>query len=556
MDERYLIRGGELLDGSGAPRRRADVRVAGGRVAEVGPDLIPAEGERLIEAEGRWLLPGFIDVHSHDDAALLRPGGVDPKLSQGVTTTVVGNCGHGCAPTVTSGGLQEYAIPVLGPFPEQTFPRFTDYLDALDGTALDLDAVALVPHAPLRASVMGMEQREASPGEIREMAARLDEALAAGAAGLSLGLMYSPGSAAGRGELVELGRTVARHGKLLVAHIRNEGGRLEESLDEFLRLGREAGCALHVSHLKVTGRSNFGTMPDILHRFEEARDAGVDVTADVYPYTAGSTTASTLFPSWVTARGADSLLDALTDPAVRARALEEMRRPWDGPLENQFFSVGPESILLAGFSRAEHRELEGRVLAEIAAEQGEDPAEMLADLLIGEDGVLTIVIHQSDPEGMREALCWPHAFLGSDGLPREEGYVHPRLFGTFPRMLRRYVLEEGLLTAEEAVRRMTSAPRARFGVDGGIVAAGAPAELQIIDPASYRDRADYQDPRRETRGLETVLLAGRLAWPRLPGDSEEPAHAPGQLLRARRAASSLPPEALAAHPVPLTRREI
>ena len=550
VDERYLIRGGELLDGTGALRRRADVRIAHGVVAEVGPDLTPADGEQLIEAEGRWVLPGFIDVHSHDDAALLRPRAVEPKLSQGVTTTVVGNCGHGCAPSVPGEGLEEYSAPVLGPFPEQAFPRFTDYLDTLERSDLDLDVVALVPHGPLRASVMGMEQKPADAAQIREMTARLDEALDAGAAGLSLGLMYSPGSAADREELLALARTVARHGKLLVAHIRNEGGRLESSLEEFLALGRDAGCALHVSHLKVTGTANFGRMPAVIDRLDAARIQGIDVTADAYPYTAGSTTASTLFPSWVTARGTDSLLETLTDPSARSRALEEMRNPWEGPLENQFFSVGPESILLAGFGRSEHRELEGRVLVEIAADHGQDPAETLADLLVGEGGVLTIIIHQSDPEGMREVLRWPHAFLGSDGLPREEGYVHPRLFGTFPRMLRRYVLEEGLLTAEEAVRRMASAPRERYGLDGGLIAPGAPAEVQVIDPVGYTDRADYQSPRRQTQGLDAVLLAGRTAWPRPPT-----APGVGRLHRTPRAGSSLSKGAPAASmtaPAPLT----
>lgn len=513
MHDRQLIRGGDLLDGTGSPRRRADVRVADGQVVEVGPDLPPIEGETPLDAAGRLLLPGFVDVHSHDDAALFRPRALDPKLSQGVTATIVGNCGHGCAPSGADAGLEDYATPVLGPFPEREFPRFTDFLDAVERSAPVLDVIALVPHAPLRASVMGMEQRPAEAAQVREMAAHLDDALSAGAAGLSLGLMYSPGSAAAREELLTLARVVARRDKMLVAHIRNEGGRLEGSLDEFLALGRDAGCALHVSHLKVTGADNFGTMPQIIDRLEAAREEGIDVTADVYPYTAGSTTASTLFPSWTTRRGTDSLLQVLAEPEARSRALDEIRRPWDGPLENQFTSVGPESILLAGFSHPETRAFDGRALADIAAARGQDPAEALADLVLSEDGVLTIIVHHSDPQGMREVLCWPHAFLGSDGLPREDGYVHPRLFGTFPRALSRYAWQDGLLPEEEMVRRMSSAPRARFGIDGGSIVPGAPADLQIIDPGTYTDRADYQNPRRQTQGLDVVLLGGRQVWP-------------------------------------------
>ncbi|MGQ7787982.1 N-acyl-D-amino-acid deacylase family protein [Nesterenkonia sp. K-15-9-6] len=540
MHDRQLIRGGDLLDGTGRPRRRADVRIAGGRVVEVGTDLSLTEGETLRDTTGRLLLPGFIDVHSHDDAALLRPRALDSKLSQGVTATIVGNCGHGCAPSVAGGGLEDYARPVLGPFPEQVFPRFTDYLDVVERSATALDVIALVPHAPLRASVMGMEQKPADAVQIREMAAHLDEALSAGAAGLSLGLMYSPGSAAGRDELLALARVVARRGKVLVVHIRNEGGRLEGSLEEFLALGRDAGCALHISHLKVTGAANFGTMPRIIDRLEAARAEGIDVTADVYPYTAGSTTASTLFPSWTTDRGTDSLLEVLTDPDARSRALEEMRTPWDGPLENQFTSVGPEAILLAGFSDPQAQAFDGRALADIAAERGEDPAEALADLLLAEDGVLTIIVHHSDPQGMREVLSWPHAFLGSDGLPREEGYVHPRLFGTFPRALSTYAWAEGVVPAEEVVRRMTSAPRARFGVAGGSIVPGAPADLQIIDPDSYTDRADYQNPRRETQGLDAVLLGGRPVWPQPPEAPGDAGSSSGQLHRTGPVGRSLP----------------
>ncbi|GAA1185406.1 D-aminoacylase [Nesterenkonia xinjiangensis] len=507
---------------------------------EVGADLPSVEGETLLDAAGRLLLPAFVDVHSHDDAALFRPRALDPKLSQGVTTTIVGNCGHGCAPSVAGGGLEDYATPVLGPFPEEVFPRFTDYLDAVERSAPALDVIALVPHAPLRAGVMGMEQKPADAAQLREMAAHLDEALSAGAVGLSLGLMYAPGSAAEREELLALAQVVARRDKVLVAHIRNEGGRLESSLDEFLALGRDAGCALHVSHLKVTGAANFGTMPQIIDRLEAARAEGIDVTADVYPYTAGSTTASTLFPSWTTRRGTDSLLQVLTDPDARARALDEVRRPWDGPLENQFTSVGPDAILLAGFSHPETRAFDGRALVDIAAERGQDPAEALADLVLSEDGVLTIIVHHSDPQGMREVLCWPHAFLGSDGLPREEGYVHPRLFGTFPRALSTYAWQDGLLPAEAVVRRMSSAPRARFGVPGGSIVPGAPADLQIIDPSTYTDRADYQNPRRETHGLDAVLLGGRPVWPRPPGTPDAPGSGSGQLHRTGPVATSLP----------------
>ncbi|GGE74771.1 N-acyl-D-amino-acid deacylase family protein [Nesterenkonia cremea] len=510
---RMLLRGAEILDGTGAAGYSADMRIRDGGIVEIGTRLARSEGEASIDLEGHQLLPTFIDVHSHDDAALFRPHAVDPKLSQGVTTTVVGNCGHGVAPSVGGAGLQEYSVPVLGPLPPQSFSRFTDYLDALDVMPLDIDALALVPHAPLRAHVIGPEARAADSREIQQMAGALDEALRAGAAGLSLGLMYVPGSAADDAELTALAQILARHGKLLVAHIRNEGGGLQASVDELLALGRRTGCPVHISHLKVTGRANFGTMPVIIERLDLARAQGTDVTADVYPYTAGSTTASTLLPSWVTERGTDSLLEVLSTSDLRRRALEEMRHPWSGPLENQYCSAGPGSILLAGFGRPEHAQLEGLVLADIAAAQSQEPAECLADLLLAEGGVLTIVIHQSCPEGLREALSWPFTFIGSDGLPREEGYVHPRLFGAFPKTLSEFARAEKLMAPEEAVRRMSTAPVARFGAGSSGLVVGAPADLQIIDPTAYRDSADYRSPRQETAGLDAVVMRGGRVWP-------------------------------------------
>ncbi|MBO1902438.1 amidohydrolase family protein [Leucobacter weissii] len=512
MNDGFLITGGTVLDGSGRPAVRRDVRLRGGLIAGVADRLDPAPGETVVDAAGLEILPGFVDVHAHDDAALLRPGAMDPKLSQGVTTTVIGNCGHGCAPTGDRAMIEEYSRAVLGDFPAQRFDTFPRFLSALDRAPLRTHAIALVPHGPLRAAVLGPQRRAARDEEVDAICGGLDDALAAGAAGLSLGLMYSPGNAAGPEELRRIAGTVAKRGKLLVAHIRNEADHLERSLREFLDLGRGTDCALHVSHLKVTGPDNFGTMPRIIALLDEARAAGLDVTADVYPYSAGSTTAITLFPSWAADRGAASLLEALEDPAARRRILDEVRAPWEGPLENYFASLGPANLLLAGFALAEHAEHEGRSLAQIAELRGQDAAECLADLMLAEEAGLTVVLFQTDIAGMETALSWPHTLVGSDGLPRERGYVHPRLFGTFPRVLSRYAGPGAPLSREEAVHRMSSASARRFGLAERRIAPGCAADLQIIDPAVYRDTADFGDPRGLTAGLEQVFLAGRPAW--------------------------------------------
>ena len=512
MTEGFVIRGGTVLDGTGAAAQRLDVRVRGGMIVGVAAELPPAPGERVIDAADREVLPGFVDVHSHDDAALLRPHALDPKLSQGVTTTVIGNCGHGCAPTGDRAMIEEYSRPVLGDFPAQSFDRFGDFMAALDQAPLPVNSIALVPHGPLRAEAIGPYRRPAEPGELDRICGNLSDALRAGAAGLSFGLMYSPGNAAEPEELRRIAQTVAQQGKLLVAHVRNEADHLSASLEEFLELGRRTGCALHVSHLKVTGPKNFGSMPRIIEMLDRARDEGVDVTADVYPYSAGSTTAVTLFPSWSADRGAASLLEVLAGSESRERALDEIRRPWDGPLENYFVSAGPGKLLLAGFTRAENQEYEGCSLEEIAARRDEDPAECLAELMLSEAAGLTVVLFQTDIAGMEAALEWPHTLVGSDGLPRETGYVHPRLFGTFPRVLSRYAGPGRPLGREEAVRRMTSASAHRFGVATGRIEPGRPADLQIIDPLSYSDLADFSAPRVFAAGVEQVFVAGEPAW--------------------------------------------
>lgn len=519
-----LLAGGLVHDGSGGAPVRADVLVDRGRILRVGLDLSPPPGTdvpdtEVVDARGLEVLPGFVDVHAHDDAALLRPGAVEPKVRQGVTTTVIGNCGHGCAPSGDDGSLEAYSTPVLGPFPPQRWPTFGAYLTELAARPLRLNALALVPHAPVRAAQIGTDTRAADAREVDRIAGAVGEALDAGAAGVSLGLMYAPGSAADRAELLAIARAVSLRGKLLVAHVRNEADDLLASLAEFVDLGRASGAALHVSHLKVTGPRNVGRMPQAIAALDAVRAEGLDVTADVYPYEAGSTTVATLFPGWTTERGIASLLATLGDPDSRAAVLAGLREPWPGPLENYFASVGPAAILLAGFGRPEHADFEGRSIADIATVLDRDPAECLIDLVRAEAGTLTVVLFQTDLAGMVDALAWPHTLVGSDGLPREQGYVHPRLYGTFARVLSQYAGPGRVLSRAAAIRRMSVGAARRFGVSGPVgVAPGAPADLQLLDPARYADRASYATPRRHPAGVVGVWINGRRVVGAATGD--------------------------------------
>lgn len=510
--DRTLLIGGRIYDGSGCEPYVGDVLISGERILDVAPSIDAAHAER-VDVTGRDIMPGFIDVHSHDDAALLRPGALDPKVRQGVTTTVIGNCGHGCAPSSSDSGLEDYSTPVLGPLPAHRWSAFADYLAEVASAPRRINSLALVPHAPIRSAAIGMIGRPADSGERDRISTLVRDALDAGAAGVSFGLMYSPGNAADSAELEAIGTAVASRGGVLAAHVRNEADALLASLEEVATIARVTGVALHVSHLKVTGPRNFGRMPEVIDRLDSYRSQGIDVTADVYPYDAGSTTVATLFPSWATDRGVTTLLAALTNPALRGRLLNELRQPWaESPLENYFASLGPDAILLGGFRSPDLLLHDGKSIAAIADHRGQEPAECLADLVLAEHGNLTVVLFQTDIHGMQAALAWPWTLIGSDGLPSESGYVHPRLYGTFPRLLTAFAGDGKPISRTEAVKRATRDSAHRFGIrDRGAIRPGAIADLQVLDPRSYADRSSFQSPRRSPSGLDEVFVRGQRA---------------------------------------------
>ena len=510
--DRTILTGGRIYDGSGREPYVGDVLISGEQILEVAYSIDAGDAER-VDVTGRDVLPGFIDVHSHDDAALFRPGALEPKLRQGVTTTVIGNCGHGCAPSSSDSSLEDYSTPVLGPFPTHRWPTFADYLADVASAPRRLNALALVPHAPIRSAVVGMTRRAAGSDERDQIQGLVRDALDAGAAGVSFGLMYSPGNAADAAELEAIGTAVASRGGVVAAHVRNEADDLLASLEEVATIARSTGVALHVSHLKVTGPRNVGRMPEVIDRLDSYRSEGIDVTADVYPYDAGSTTVATLFPSWSTDRGITSLLAALADPAAQSRLLDELRQPWTGsPLENYFASLGPDAILLGGFRNPDLLPYDGKSIATIAAHRGQEPAECLADLVLAERGALTVVLFQTDLEGMQAALSWPWTLIGSDGLPSESGYVHPRLYGTFARLLTAFAGDGRPISRAEAVKRATGDSAHRFGIrDHGVIRPGAVADLQVLDPREYADRSSFEDPRRSPSGLDEVYVRGQRA---------------------------------------------
>jgi N-acyl-D-amino-acid deacylase len=469
-----ILRGGEIIDGTGRPRFRADVAIAGGRVAEIGT-VANATGAQEIDVSGLVVAPGFIDVHTHDDRALLAMPEMAMKASQGVTTVVTGNCGVSLAPLT----LDRRPPPPLDLIGEagDFYPRFADYLAALERAPAALNATCLVGHSSLRVSAMKTLDRPAAEDEIARMGERLEEALAAGAIGMSSGLYYPPARHAPPAEIEALARLLRPAGALYTTHMRDEGAGVLDSLAESFAVGRAAHVPVVISHHKTTGRANFGrtaaTLPAIA-----AAIAGQEVGLDAYPYTASST---------------------VLQPDRLAMA-EKVLVTWSKSV--------PEAA--------------GRELAAIAAEWGVTPQEAAERLQPA--GAIYWMMDEADVE---RVLAFPHTMIGSDGLPHDR-HPHPRLWGAFPRVLGHYRRERGLFSLEEAVRKMTGLPAARFGLSRrGVLAAGNYADIAVFDPVTIADRATFERPTLPASGIACVFVNGRPVWQ----DGRATGERPGRVLR-------------------------
>jgi N-acyl-D-amino-acid deacylase len=488
-----VIRNASIYDGSGAPPARGDVAISGDRIAAVGSVSGAARTE--IDARGRAVAPGFIDVHSHDDFAVFLAPAMDFKTMQGVTTDVVGNCGIGAAP-FSAAAPQFRAMHGGGDVP--SWENYPGYLDQIDRNPPSLNVAVLAGHGTLRLAAMGNAKREPTAAELQKMRAWLAEAIDAGAVGLSTGLIYEPGRYAHTEEIIELAREMSKRGGLYASHMRNEGAALLDSVRETIRIGEEAGVPVQISHHKAAGADNWGRVRESLKLIEEARARGADVTADQYPYTSGST-----------------ILAAV----VQNGALDESGS--GGGMAR----VPADKVLLASVPR--HPEREGKTLQHFCDEWALPPR-AAAERIIAEDGQgVFVVTEMMDEADVRTVMKHTTTMIGSDGI-WAGARPHPRLYGTFPRVLGRYARDMKMLTLEQAVHRMTGMPAAKFRLEKrGFIRAGYFADLVIFDPSAIIDTGTYEDPKRYPAGIGDVFVNGTA----IVRDGRHTGTRPGRALR-------------------------
>jgi N-acyl-D-amino-acid deacylase len=526
MDD-IVIRGGQLIDGSGAPARKADVAIAGGRIREIAGRCAGKAG-REIDATGQVVAPGFIDIHTHSDFTLPLNPRAESKIRQGVTTEVLGNCGFSAAPALP--GRVEILRDYLGasaPWLQFRETTFADYLGTFPATAVN--TVMQVGHNTLRLMAMGMEDRAPAPDELALMQRLLAEALDAGALGLSSGLFTAPGIYARPEEMQALGGVLKKRGGAYSSHVRDEANHVFDAVREAIAVGEACDIHVQIAHLKLSGMDNWGRAEQLLAEIEAAKSRGVRVDCDQYPYTAGSNPLRNLLPPWVQEGGMEAMLQRLADAQVRKRIAAEIA---DRGLNNFGRIPSWDAVRIA--ISPHQSQYAGRTLGDIARERAADPLDTVCEYLVADRGHTRIVVESMSEEDVQRIVSTPDVLVGSDGTSlapygtTSQGKPHPRFYGTFPRVLGRYVRDLGLLSLPQGVYKMTGGSAAALGLkDRGLLRAGYRADVCIFDPRAIADRATYADPHRYADGIGTVIVNGTVV---IDG-SEHTGALPGQVLR-------------------------
>jgi len=501
------------------------VGISGGRIEAIG-NLEGAAAVQVIEARGLAVAPGFIDMHTHSDWPLLANPEAHSKVRQGVTTEIIGHCGASAAP-LTPADWDEIRTRFARYQMDQQWSTLQEYMEILEARGIAVNVGVLVGHGNVRRCVMGYELRRPTAEELARMKELVREAMEAGAFGLSSGLIYPPSAYADTAELIELSRVVAEYGGIYFTHMRNESEGLLESVRETLEIGRGAGVGVQISHHKAVGKNAWGLVQQSLELIEQARSEGIDVTCDQYPYVATSTTLTSVIPKWAHEGGREKLLQRLQDPETRRKLCAEMTA------QRQRVS-GWEDIVVSRVASEQNQSCVGRSIAEIAAERGVDPCDAVFDLLVEEKLDVGQVHFCLSEDDVKTVMAHPTVMIGSDGSalaaegPLASGKPHPRSYGTFARVLGKYVREEKTLRLEEAVRKMTSLPASKLGLfDRGILRPGMMADITIFDPATVADRATFTEPHQYAAGIHHVFVNGV----QVVAEGEHTGARPGRILR-------------------------
>jgi N-acyl-D-amino-acid deacylase len=529
-DYDVIIRGGTVYDGIGSDPLVTDIAITDDRIVALG-DLSQFSGTNEVDASGLAVAPGFINMLSWATETLIEDGRAMSDIKQGVTLEVMG---EGSSMGPLNDDMKAQALERQGDIKyDIEWTTLGEYLEYLEARGVSVNVASYVGATTLRVHEVGYEDRQATEDEIERMQELVRQAMREGAMGVGSSLIYAPGNFANTDELIALVGAAAEYDGSYISHIRSEGSRLEEGVQELIKIASITRAPSEVYHLKASGKSNWHKLSNVFDLIESARAAGLLITADMYTYPAGSTGLNATMPLWVQDGGHDAWVKRLQDPEIRARVAAEMRQPTN-EWENFFVDAGPENILLIGFRNPELRPLIGKTLQEVADERGTDPAETAMDLVVEDDSRVDAVYFLMSEDNVRRKVAKPWISFGSDaGAPAAEGVFlessrHPRTYGNFARLLGKYVRDEKVISMQEAVRRMTSLPAGNIGVfERGEIREGYYADIVVFDPERIADRATFEEPHQYATGMRHVFVNGE----QVLRDGEHTGATPGRVVR-------------------------